>query len=268
MLFRSDLVPQAAWLGQSLTTRHRELLSIGAIAMEAAAAASAAEQYETALEWLEQGRTIVWNQLLSLRTPVDVLRQVDPTLANDFEHVSVALEHASTGDSSIQDLSHQSNQRLSMEESAQHHRRLAEEWERIVGKVRRIPGFESFLRPKRFEQLRVAAKAGPVAVVNVHESRCDAFVLVDGLDEVVHIPLPAFSYVKAQELHLHLNQLLSTAGVRVRDTDVRAMKRATPSKRGGFEFVLSNLWSSVVKPVLDGLAFTVSYLLINCHHEQ
>jgi len=154
-----------------------------------------------------------------------------------------------------------------MEESAQQHRRLAEEWERLVGRVRGIPGFESFLRPKRFTQLHIAAKAGPVAVVNVHKSCCDAFVLVDGLDEVVHIPLPDFSYAKAQKLHLHLNQLLSTAGVRVRDADFRAMKIATTSNHGGFEFILSNLWSSVVKPVLDGLAFAVSHLLINCHHE-
>jgi tetratricopeptide (TPR) repeat protein len=262
-----DLVPQAAWLGRSLTTRYRELSSIGAIASEAAAAASTAGQYETALEWLEQGRSIVWNQLLSLRTPVDLLRQVDRTLADDFERVSVALEHASTGNSSIQGLPNLFDHQLSMEESAQHHRRLAEEWERLVGRVRGIPGFDSFLRPKRFTQLRIAAKAGPVAVVNVHESRCDTFVLVDGLDEVVHIPLPDFSYTKAQKLHLHLNQLLSTAGVRVRDTDIRAMKIATTSKRGGFEFILSNLWSSVVKPVLDGLAFAVSHLLINCHHE-
>jgi hypothetical protein len=87
------------------------------------------------------------------------------------------------------------------------------------------------------------------------------------LDAIVHIPLPSFSYAKAQELHLHLNQLLSNAGVRVRDTDIRATKIVTTSKRGGFEFILSNLWSSVVKPVLDSLAFTVSYLLTDCHHE-
>ena len=258
-----NLVPQTAWLGQSLTARHRELLSIGAIASEAAAAASAAEQYETALEWLEQGRSIVWNQLPSLRTPVDALRQVDPTLANDFERVSITLEHASTGDSSMHDLSHQSDQQLSMEESAQHHRRLAEEWERLVGRVRDIPGFESFLRPKKFTQLRIAAKAGPVAVVNVHESRCDAFVLVDGLDEIVHIPLPAFSYTKAEELHLHLSQLLSIAGVRVRDTDNRAMKRATTFTHGGFELILWTLWSCIVKPVPDGLSIAVSRLLID-----
>jgi hypothetical protein len=223
-----NLVSQTAWLGQSLTARHRELLSIGAIASEAAAAVSAAEQYETALEWLEQGRSIVWNQLLSLRTPVDALRQVDPTLANDLERVSITLEHASTGDSSMHDLSHQSDQQLSsMEESAQHHRRLAEEWEHLGGRVRDIPGFESFLRPKKFTQL------------------C------------------TFSYAKAEELHLHLNQLLSTACVRVRDTDIRAVKRATTFTHGGFEFILSTLWLCIVKPVLDSLAVTVSHLLIN-----
>ena len=262
-----DLVPQVAWLGQSITARHRELLSIGAVASEAAAAASAAQQYETALEWLEQGRSIVWNQLLSLRTPIDALRDVDPTLADALQRVSMALENASTSDSGIHNPSQQSNQPLSVEEAAQRHRRLAEEWERLVGRVRDIAGFEDFLRPKRFAQLRIAAKAGPVVVINVHQSRCDAFALVDGLDEVVHIPLPAFSYAKAQQLQLHLNQLLSTAGVRVRDIDIRATRLATTTKCGGFEFILSNLWSSVVKPVLDGLAFSVSHLLITCGHE-
>ena len=125
-----------------------------------------------------------------------------------------------TGDSIIQEPSHKSKQQLSTEESAQHHRRLAEKWEHLVDRIRGIPGFETFLQPKGFMQLRIAAKAGPVAVVNVHETCCDAFILVDGLDEVVHIPLPAFSYTKAQELHLHLNQLFPSAGVHIRDPDV------------------------------------------------
>lgn len=56
-------------------------------------AASAAEQYETALEWLEQGCSIVWDQLLSLRTLIDALHAVDPTLANVLTRVSMALEH-------------------------------------------------------------------------------------------------------------------------------------------------------------------------------
>jgi hypothetical protein len=43
------------------------------VASEAAAAAISAKQYNTALEWLEQGHSIVWNQFLQLRTPFDAL---------------------------------------------------------------------------------------------------------------------------------------------------------------------------------------------------
>jgi hypothetical protein len=149
-----------------------------------------------------------------------------------------------------------------MERAAQHHQ-LAEEWETLLTRARDIPGFEDFLRPKKYTQLCHAAKAGPVVVINVHKHRCDAFVLVDGLDEVVHIPLNSFSYEKAEQLHHHLSQLLSTAGVRVRD--IRATRIATTAKGQGFEFILSSLWSSVVKPVLDCLSITVSCELSNCH---
>ena len=83
-----------------------------------------------------------------------------------------------------------------------------------------------------------------------------------GLDDVVHIPLDRFSYQKARQLHHSLNQLLLTAGVRVRDT--RATKMATTATGGSFRSILSILWSCVVKPVLDGLAIIVSDLSFNC----
>jgi hypothetical protein len=153
-----------------------------------------------------------------------------------------------------------------MEEAAQRHHRLAEEWEALVARARGIPGFQDFLRPKKFAQLRKASKTGPVIVVNVHERRCDAFVLVDGLDDVVHIPLHGLSYDKARQLHHHLSQILSTAGVRARDT--RAIRRVVTSRAGGFEFILSNLWTSIVKPVLDGLAFYVSQLVFEYLPDQ
>jgi hypothetical protein len=84
-----------------------------------------------------------------------------------------------------------------------------------------------------------------------------------GLDEVMHIPLDHFSYDKAQELHQSLNRLLLGAGVRARD-DARAMRRVTTITGAGFPSILSDLWSYVVKPALDGLAFTVSYSLLDC----
>jgi hypothetical protein len=175
--------------------------------------------------------------------------------------VSQALEHAGGRDAGTQDLSPKSNQDLSMEQVAQGHRRLAEEWERLVERARAIPGFEDFLRPKKLGQLCSAADAGPVVVVNFHEQHCDALVLMPGLDEVMHIPLDGFSYKKGQELHQSLNRLLSTAGVRVRD--LREPKLVATCQDGSFQDILSVLWTCIVKPVLNGLAFSVSSSFFN-----
>ena len=47
-----------------------------------------------ALEWLEQGRCLIWSQLNNLRTPLDTLFAHDPEIAGDMLRVSRALENA------------------------------------------------------------------------------------------------------------------------------------------------------------------------------
>lgn len=64
-----NLMPLVAWLGLPIADRHQHLVKIGKIAREAAAAAISVGQFDQALEWLEQGRSIVWTQILQLRTP-------------------------------------------------------------------------------------------------------------------------------------------------------------------------------------------------------
>jgi hypothetical protein len=250
-----SLLPRVAWLGQTISTRHKELISVGGIANEAAAAAIKSRQHETALEWLEQGRSVVWGQLLNLRTPVDLLHDTDSQLADDLVHVSKALENASTRDDSLMS----ANKALSMEQASQRHRELAMRWDTLVEKVRTLPGFEDFLQPKKFAKLWKAARSGPVIVINVHKSRCDALIVVADLDEVIHVPLDSFSYDRAQALQHSLYKSLSVAGVRMRDGRGGRMVSTKPSDCG-FEGILSNLWTFVVKPVLDALAFSVGYL--------
>ena len=246
-----DLLPLFAWLGLTIPERHRKLSNMD-IASEAAAAAISAEQYNTALEWLEQGRSIVWSQILHLRSPVDALRELQPSLADNLIRVSRDLECAGCHGDDAHD---PPVQNLSIEAVAQRRRRLAEKWEALIKEVRGIPGFDDFLRPKKLVQLLNAAKAGPVVVVNVNEDRCDALVVVPGLDEVLHIPLHEFSYKECRKLCRSLLQLLQDAGVRVRDK--RGMSRVKSNKVGSFQRILSTLWLYVVKPVLDGLAFSV-----------
>lgn len=112
-------------------------------------------------------------------------------------------------------------------------------------------------------KLQQAAQSGPVVVINVNNSRCDALIVMKDLDEVIHVPLNNFSRERALNLHESLYQLLSKAGVRVRDT--RHMQRAsTTSDDCEFGEILSSLWTYVVKPVLDVLAFPVSCLFVPC----
>ncbi|KAF8593883.1 hypothetical protein BDV93DRAFT_566030 [Ceratobasidium sp. AG-I] len=79
------LLPELIWLGTTSTRRYECITEVGAVAVEAAAAAISAKKYDLALEWLEQGRSIVWTQTLQLRMPYDVLSSVDPTLAQQLQ---------------------------------------------------------------------------------------------------------------------------------------------------------------------------------------
>jgi tetratricopeptide (TPR) repeat protein len=86
------LIPVIAWLGLPIRNRHEHLVQMSGIARDAAATAISLEEYDKALEWLEQGRSIVWNQILQLRTPVDKLREVNCDLADRLLRVSRALD--------------------------------------------------------------------------------------------------------------------------------------------------------------------------------
>ena len=72
-----------------------------------------------AIEWLEQGRSIVWGQLLQLRNPVDDLKHEHPDLATKLQYLSSSLEGTSD-----QQLPSPGDQPL-LEESAKQYHELA-----------------------------------------------------------------------------------------------------------------------------------------------
>ncbi|KAG8750016.1 hypothetical protein FRC14_000878 [Serendipita sp. 396] len=238
-------VPLVAWLGLPIADRHQHLVQIGAIVRDAAATAISLGHYNKAAEWLEQGRSVVWNQILQLRTPVDRLRDVEPELADQLVHVSRLLGGEQRDP--------QDEVGPSSQEKGQRNRDLAVEREILVQRIRELPEFKDFLRPPKSSRLFSAAKNGPVIVLNIAKKRCDALALIDGLDEVVHIPLPDFTLEKATKLQADLAALLKSSGVRM-----RAIR--DPEIEGGGDNeckrILAQLWYCLVKPVLDSLAFS------------
>ncbi|THU99261.1 TPR-like protein [Dendrothele bispora CBS 962.96] len=241
------IIPQVVWFGQTVHRRYEELLKIGRTINAAAAMAISVGDLSRAVEWLEEGRSIIWKQILQLRTPLDELRQQHPDLADELLRVSQALDKAGTSD--FQDIDPEIKHK-NAEEEAQNHHKLAAKYEELLQQVRELDGFGSFLRPKKFSELAPAAINGPVVIVNVAELRCDALVLCTS-GEIVSVTLPTFSYKQAETLHLKLQSSLRAHGVRVdRDGDL-ATHLAEEANQDHFISILADLWSHIVQPILS-----------------
>ncbi|KAF8961807.1 CHAT domain-containing protein [Flammula alnicola] len=255
-----ELLSQVAGMEQTIQQRHTNLSEISGLSTSAAAFAISQGRYDSALEWLEQGRCLVWSQLNNLRTPLDALRSHEPVLADNLSRVSGALENAgSRAELDLLRTEPSMAQKISVQDEVTAHITLAQEWEQLLERVRAIPGFEDFIRPpKSANILKHIPEAGPVIVVNVHKDRCDALALIAGADTPFHIPLSRFSYGKAQKLRDDLYQYILGRGIRNRgfESDMRAMQRMSRPDSGIYK-ILRDLWQLIVKPVLDGLSISM-----------
>lgn len=197
-----DFIPRIAWLGYIILKRYNELASINHFVNEAPSAAIRMKKYDTALEWLGQGHSIIWGQMLHLQSPVDKLYAIDSQLANELVHTSKALDSISS------DYDSQLTQDLSVHLTAQYHYQLAEKWENLIKKVQAISEFENFLQSKRLAELRQAALYGSIVGLNIYKSECDALIL-QAEQDVKHVKLQHISYDKAVNLiNFSLQQVL------------------------------------------------------------
>ncbi|QRV88374.1 CHAT domain protein [Ceratobasidium sp. AG-Ba] len=240
------LLPQVVWLGDSIDLRHEHLArDIRELVTESVATAIRSQEYDRALEWLEQGRSVVWNQTMQLRSPFDELHTIDPALAEKLAQVSFKLDSVSLTN---QDADQFSNLTMG---SSHNRRRLAEDWERLLDQARLIPGFGDFLMPPKATDIASYIKDGLAVVINVHPFRCDALVVKNNLPNgsCMHIPLPNFSYEKAQIAHTRLNNLL-------REENLRGfIKDKSESEPYSLRTILEMLWYDLVKPILSYLGY-------------
>ncbi|KAJ2932709.1 hypothetical protein H1R20_g4386, partial [Candolleomyces eurysporus] len=278
-----ELLTMYVGMGQTMARRHENLRSeLFDLPLSAAAIAFEGGRVETALEWLEEGRCLTWNQLNDLRTPLDDLLDVDEQLAKQILSVSQSLEVAgSQRDSTVLNVDALQATEVENNDSnlATHHIDLAMEWTRLVEAVRSKPGFEDFLKPTAFSSLiKDLPTSGSVIIINVDHVRCDAVVLRAGLDKPIHIPLPEFSSRKATIMRDQLRGKLERSDVRMRGQNERndkegkgedeaseELEESSPTRDdrgirpvrgrkglGDLQQVLRNLWILVVKPILDG----------------
>ncbi|KAJ6540398.1 CHAT domain-containing protein [Mycena capillaripes] len=251
-----NLFSELAWLGLSINDRYQRIVKAGLEVRHAAETAIWSKlcgQPEKAVEWLDQGRSIIWGQILNLRTPVDDLKEKYPLLAEDLINLSRKLEGAGTRETDTRDAGAQE----SLQSIAQKAHENAQQRDVLVQKIRALDGFRRFLLPKTISELSLAAQDGPVVCLNVGSHKCDALVLIPAVaDEVIHVPLPDFSPD-------HINTLVQSLKLLMPRMGRSGVDRLKGNREGGsvrpedsFAHILSELWVRLVKPVLNALAIT------------
>lgn len=87
-----DLLGLLAWHGIDRDTKSAHLNDWTGLASDAAAAALDVGRPEQAVEQLERGRTVLWNQILHLRSDVNVLDAAAPELASRLSEIRRMLD--------------------------------------------------------------------------------------------------------------------------------------------------------------------------------
>jgi hypothetical protein len=234
-----DLLPHLGYIGQDAITRREALLHARGIACQAAAHELASDNTDTAIELLEQGRSVFWAQLLRLRSPQDVAPVEDTA---QIDHLVQELQK--TEDASWAD-----------------RRRKAEELDTLITSIRKKVGYEHFMAPRPFADLMTAIDGldGYVVILIPSDSVCDVVILgATSGSSRTHLRLPA---VNVESLQTMSDSLRSAADHERKGDDTRGMKKVPPAAKAGpsrDDVVLRKLWDTLVKPIVDVLGLTVS----------
>jgi hypothetical protein len=232
-------LPLLAWLGTGRSSRERLLAKWGGLAEAAAACAIAAGQPDRAAELLEQGRGVLWSQMLETRTDLAALRQEHPGLAARLDSLRAVLDRPDAGPAS-------GGRPLPSPRDIDARIASARQWDVLLAQVRALPGFQDFARPPAAAHLRRAAAGGTVVMINISSWRCDALLVSERAIDVV--PLPGLTLDDTTErVNTYLEALQAFQATGVDSGAARdAMEAAVTS-------TLEWLWDVIAEPVLDAL---------------
>lgn len=130
---------------------------------------------------MRAGRGVLLSQALDTRTDLTRLAERHPDLAAEFVRLRDPLDTGVDLRGSSAPVAPQHRNAgvvaATTDRETERRRVLADEFDGLLEKIRREPGFEGFLLPLPVGELLVAATSGPVVLVNVSEIRSDALPL-------------------------------------------------------------------------------------------
>ena len=253
------LLPTVAWHGLDRTARENQLARWVFLAADGAACAILDQRPELAVELLEQGRSVLWAQALNLRGDMARLAAEAPGLAERLDRVRLVLDSpvpapspAPPGHEGAPDT--EPGRGRQQRDAAELRRRQAQEWDDLLRQVRALAGFEHFLAPVPYAQLRASLFAtpqgGPVVIVNASQYGCHALIIDSGAEQPRVVRLADVTLDSATD---RANTMLGAlAGL----TDPGWAPADREDHRMILLEVLSWIWDAIARPVLAELGLT------------
>ncbi|KZV60222.1 TPR-like protein [Peniophora sp. CONT] len=246
------LLPERVWLGHSISRRYEESSKLAHRINNAVAVAIEHEALSQAVVWLEEGRSLVWSQILALRSPLDELEIHHPELSQRLRIIQEQLQQSGHIPRLVEPVDQHDASSFAPNVALDAHRDLSIRYSRLLSEVRSCAGFENFLRPKPFSALLPSSDIGDgyVVFVNVHKTRCDALILTMPSGVITPVALPDLSKDRALKLRSLWTKGLRESNVRVRapvpwsDNDDDS---TSPAR------LLEFMWNWIVHPILQSV---------------
>ncbi|KIM82041.1 hypothetical protein PILCRDRAFT_8274 [Piloderma croceum F 1598] len=205
--------------------------------------------FEEAVELLDLGRSVFWQQASLLRSDLEILSEEEPELAERFERIGQRLDAGNFSGSSvtidIQNIGVNSREVLGKERH-----NLVNVWEGLVDEIRKLPKFKHFLKPIPFHQLRQAVTVGEVVIINVSQHGVDALIF-GATRPVEHVPLPNIDLEVLAELSDEI--VLQRPVVATEETQRRYTARyLKPAMRLIWDNILVPIFHKMKVPLTNG----------------
>ena len=226
------LMPLLAPRALRRTDRQFRLGDQPGVGSQAAAAALAAGEPETAVELLEQARGLLLAETMGTRSEAAKVSKLAPDLADKFQELRAEFTSMDSGQPG--------DERL----VGDRRRKLASDWDELVHAIRARPGLASFLRPQPVGDLARCAAGGAIVMVTADESRCDALIVTsDQARPVRTVALAGLTAAAAQEQATAFLAACEAALAGSTTAEARILR------------ILEWLWDTVAEPVLLELGY-------------
>ena len=206
-------------------------------------------QPEQAIEVLEQGRSLLWSEMRGFRTSIDQLSRASQELTDKLIEINQHLEDLTTttlkdeigGDGLFPGVSFRDGKfEDGLDRVHRQQRERLRERDRLISRIQKLPGFETFLGTPRFDTVRDAASRGPVIIINHCRWRCDILILLHNSPPSI-IPTSDDFYDRATKL---------------KDNLLNTRKEFSPGSKeyeDALQSTLEELYELVGQPVIDRL---------------